>query len=583
VNYEWNFSVPTPDDLRGYGNINPLLAAALYKRRISKSDADLILNHSYDGFCNPLKLLNITAAAKILYEFITNPKAHIYIYGDYDTDGITATATAERCIGEYHEILSPYDKHWALRYHIPERTEGYGLSREWSERIVILEEGNEENVLVLTVDNGITKKPEVDILLAHGITVLITDHHIPDWDNNMTPDCVYVDPWADPMGIGKSLCGCVVIFNVLRHFEDLYLPQYRHSVTNDCIYLAAFGTIGDMMNMDRYNACLVSCALRILNSNRCPAWVYDVTTYLKTGNITSKTIGFTLSAFINACGQAGNAALAYNIIMETDDEEREKLLRDAIATYNDVKNETKKAKANAEEALKTMDDHYFIIYGFKAKNPGIVGKVAYYISSLTNKPTIVYNDNDEDEIIKGSGRNENGSISSYTILKEAQKDGVLISVNGHDKAHGCEFRRDNIHELQNYLDGKVIKALESGESTLEYTKELTVDSVISPDDISMKNVNALEVFPFSKNWSEPSVCILDATLERVHSSKNNDKNICYTIKNSHGKEIELWAWNLKPNSYNPRKHTKISLIGTLSRDFRNTERPIFNITDFKLT
>ena len=582
LEYEWRIKVPSEKDLKDYQSDNALMAAALYNRGIDLEKARTMVADPYPGLTKPLNIINRNKAVELIHRFIMKDGGQIYIFADYDADGISSAAIAIQCLNYFHAILRP-DEEWTVYCNVPERENGYGLSKEWCQKLAdSVSSEQAQDILVITVDNGITKKDAVDILQNNGITVLITDHHRPDFENNATPQgCICVDPYIDDRRIGINLAGCGVIFNLLRYYEDIYIGD--HSVTDQYIYLVAIGTIGDVMNMNYYHGCIIAWAIQQINSDQCPEWLQEVLQYMKIENVTAKTIGFNVAPFLNACGQAGKANLALDIILEPDTFQREPLLQEAWKLYNTVKTATKDAKLHAEEEIKETgaDQHTVIIYGFKTDFPGIVGKVAYHLSEITNKPVICYNDKGED-IIKGSGRNINDSIPFYDLLKTAQRENIIISANGHTFAMGCEFSKEQVPMLLDFMDDIIGSMVRTGKSTLAFKKELIVDKIITPDDITMQNVRAIECFPFTNDWKEPSLCILNVELVSVHSSSNNAKNVCYTVHDSNGNDIEFWTWNIRPNSYKPEKHTKISLIGTLSRDFRKERQPMFNVTDFKL-
>ena len=581
MEYEWKINTPSEESLEGCLSKNSLMSIALYNRGIPLDQARNIVADPYSGFTDPLNLKNAHAAAELIKKFIDKKDGKICIFADYDADGITSAAIAVQCLNYFHAYFKP-DEDWMAYCHVPEREDGYGISEEWCQKLVNSIPEEAENILVLTVDNGITKKPSIDILLEAGFTALVTDHHRSDNENHMTPNCICVDPQDDPSEVGIHLAGCGVIFNVMRHFENCYMNG-DHTITDRCVCLMAIGTVGDMMKMDYYHGCVVSWALQQMNNKKCPAWLSELLTLQKIEVATAKSIGFSIAPFLNACGQAGNANLALDIILEPDVMTREGLMRQAFGLYNAVKNITKKEKAKAEEAVKELglDKHAVIIYCVETDFPGIVGKIAYHLSELTNKPAICYRDTGE-PVLKGSSRNVNETIPFYDILKDAQRQGIVIAANGHSHALGCEFLKDRIDEVVEFVDNQINSMIRTGKSTFMFKKELSVDKVITPDDVTMKNIKAIECFPFTNNWKEPSVCIMDAELIKVTTSQNNAKNVCYTVHNSKGKNVEFWAWNIRPNSYDKDKHTKISLIGTLSRDFRNEQKPMFNVVDFKL-
>ena len=145
-------------------NIIPLL--------VSKEELELLPNNS---------LTNIEEAAELISKYLVD-NANIYIYGDYDSDGVNATYIMYMALIELAEGLEVKTN---IVYHLPNRNEGYGLSMDWCESLE-----DDDNTLVITVDNGISKVEEVEYLKSRGIEVLITDHHKPQAE---VPDCLIVD------------------------------------------------------------------------------------------------------------------------------------------------------------------------------------------------------------------------------------------------------------------------------------------------------------------------------------------------------------------------------------------------------
>ena len=587
MEYNWSLEDTDENEIAQYMqelNVTRILATRLIHKRIDTVRADQILRGDYAVIEQPLSVSSITEAASILKKYILLPRAAIYVFGDYDADGITSTVLLCHALEQMAETLNPNSAS-ELQYYVPERIEGYGLSESFAKTVVRHAQINTMIPhLVITVDNGITAKKAVDVLLTMpNVEVLVTDHHEPDHENNMTPDCVCIDPCLEENSTGKLLAGCGVIFNVLRELEDLC--SIDHGITDSLLYLPTIGTIGDMMKMDLYHSCLVQQGLSQINGNACPYWLAYTKELMKLPVVTAKDIAFSIAPFLNSCSQFGNVKIVLYALMSADEAIIRKYIDEMYDIYAKNKDETKRAKNLAEQEIAETYGvgHRFILYPMKTEYPGLVSKVATHLGKLLGKPLIVWGEtenNKNEPTIAGSARNDT-NFPAMQFMKDAVKAGLAESAEGHKYAFGVRLYRDKLPELQKFLDEKT-KTYEEryGSQTAVCTKD--IDCIISTADINTQNMEDLERFPFIKNLEAPIVMIQGAEIKKVQISKNNDKNLCYTICSPGCKYgIDIWAWNIKPEQYDKRKHTKIDMIGTLERNFMKPSYATLNVIDLR--
>ena len=591
MSYNWQIQTAPDASVREYMrelNTSRILASALIRNKVSIEMAGMIFDpDNYDGIFDSLSIQNIQEAAALLKEYLEKPNAMIQVFADYDTDGITSATIA--CKGLQQIVANVYQgRNIEIGYYIPERKDGYGLSVDYAKALV--EKANnayaDREILVVTVDNGITAKPAVDILQAQpNIRVLVTDHHLPDYENNLTPDkdCICVDPQTGSQETGKFLAGCGVIFNVLQALESLYGLKH-HPATVSLYYLAAIGTIGDMMNMDLYNACLVQAGLGQLNREDTLPWVNWLKDKAGIPRFTTKDIAFTVSPMINACGQMGKASLAFDLLVSEKPDEMLELVSEVYKVYQTNKNETKDIREQAEIDILTnyVPKHPFVMYPLRTDHPGLASKVATHLAKQVPAPIILWaetEENAEEEIIAGSARNDT-SLPVLPILREAVKEGLVNSAEGHAYAFGIKLYRSKLPQLQEFLDKKVRSY--GHDIGADMSKKLVVDCVITTDEINVKNMRDIERFPFAKNLAAPVVMIQGARICKAKASKNNPKNICYTIQ-SPGTiyPIDIWAWNIKPDEYDPNTHTKIDMVGTIERNFMKPDYATLSVIDLR--
>ena len=565
--------------------ISRILASCLINRELSIGTVETILNIDYEGLNRPLRIKNIEAAANLIKSYLDKPNTIIQVFGDYDTDGITSTAIACKALYRLAEAIGSDIDVW---YAIPERKDGYGISAEFAEEFK--EETRKRpdtEFLVITVDNGITLGPVVvNLQQESNIKVLVTDHHEPDFEHGLTPinECLCVDPYLESDSEGMLLAGCGVIFNVLREVETLY--GFDHSITDSLYYLAAIGTIGDMMSIDVYHACLIQAGLTQLNAKPSLLWVDEIKRLTKTPMFTAKDIAFTVAPIINSCGQMGHAAWAIEMLMSVDEEMIRKIVDTVHTEYRLNKETTKELKAQAELEIEKelLNQHQFILYPLHTDHPGLASKVATHLGKTLGVPIILWaetEENKDEETIAGSARNDT-AIPVLQIVRDAVSAGLVQSAEGHKYAFGVKLYRSKLNELQAFLDQKVQEYINRTGGLKPIIKVLEVDCLISTSEISVANMLDIAKIPFAKNLEPPIVMIQGALIKGVHSSKNNPKNVCYTVQSpGSAKSVDIWAWNIKPDQYKEGQHTKIDLIGTIERNFMKPDYATLNVIDLR--
>jgi len=586
MKYNWSYEEIDPELLTEYMqqlNVSKILASKLIHKNMSIDVALWILEHSYEFIDEPIYMQNMDRAAALLSEYILKKKAVIMIFGDYDTDGLTSTTILCRALTQISSQLNP-DGEIELYYHVPERAEGYGLSVKFAEGFCeIAKRQPDVPHLLITVDNGITAKPAVDILqTAPNMEILITDHHLPDYENNLTPEhCICVDPNIEENSPGKCLAGCGVIFNLLRYLENML--RLEHDVTDSLLYLAAIGTIGDMMDINLYHACLIVQGMDQINSAFCPLWLQRMKELAKLQKVTSKSVSFSISPFLNSCGQMGDAKIALRMLLCDDPEKIQQYVDAIYAIYNENHIMTKQAKDKVAEEIENLlkEGHKIILYPMQTEHPGIVSKVATSIGKMFGIPIIMWGEtkeNAKDELVAGSARNDTG-FPIMNMAKEAVKMGLLNHAEGHKYAFGVGILRSKVAELQKFMDDK-LQAYEKkyGDQAVVYNKN--IDCIISTKDVNVANMVDLERFPFCRNLEAPIVMIKGAAIKNVRVSSYNTRNLEYTIQSPDSSyPVSIWAWNINPEQYDKTKHTKIDMIGTIERNFMKPNYATIQVMD----
>lgn len=468
LSYNLNITRTELDKYIDVENMKTLIAILLINREL-ENNVD-IMNRPQDYFIHPSKLHNATKAASIIYEYCQDPNATIYIYADYDADGLTAGYVMKNALMEVAKCR--------VVLYYPNRVEGYGLSLDFC-KSVVAEHGNQANVLILTVDNGITKRKEVDYLNEHGIECIITDHHTSK--KGEVPNCLVVDPHnaeEQQDDTFKHLCGCGVAFKVAQLVQEL------HGINNMYQYLPylAISTITDVMPMHTENLAILQYGLDIINSKDCPLGIKEYKEQEHIDYMTTKDIGWTLGPMLNACGRMGDTELGAKLFFGEEGVPMKDIVNKIKSVNEKRKRETK--KFNTQLANMPDDNNTVFIWNIPKITAGIVGIIAGKAVERFNKPSIIVTSKGNG-MLHGSARSAQG-INLMPIMEILHKEGLVSEYGGHAEAVGIHFEEKNIQTIQDRLNELIVFEIKdeeefpdlfSTEDTLEIDEFLTLDNL----------------------------------------------------------------------------------------------------------
>ncbi len=405
----------------------------------------------------------------------------IAVYGDYDADGVTATAIV------YSHLVSVGAD---VMYYIPERDgEGYGMN------IPAVEQLHKEGVkLIITVDNGIASINEVKRANELGVDVVITDHH--RVQNGVLPDAVaVVDPHReDCPSKFKGYAGAGVALKLVMALE--WQSGMSEELFEHYCEIATIGTIGDVVPLVGENRTLVRCGLMsIWKSHRIGIQKLVEASGMK--KISATSVAFGIVPRINAAGRMGNAEKALQILI-SEDEEDANMLCELICGENE-RRKTVESKILEElvellDGDKEMENSRVIVVGGKNWHHGVLGIVSSRITSKYGKPSIVLSI-DENEA-RGSGRSVEG-FSLFDALNDS-KD-VLEKFGGHPMAAGLSLKPENIEVLRHKIN-------EYAKNTFEEMPRAKVmlDCKLMPEALNVELVENLQMLePFGTQNPTP--------------------------------------------------------------------------------
>ena len=474
-------------------SIPPIVSQLLLNRGIDDIDkAKAFLNSSISELYNPFLMEGMHEAVSRIKRAL-DKKEKILIHGDYDVDGVTATALLFFTLKELG--AEPV-------YYIPDRlTEGYGLGASGVEEAIRIKAG-----LVITVDCGISSHEEVGTLNKSGIDVVVTDHHeapkiLPDAHAIINPrqmSCAYPDKNLSGVSIAFKLCQAL---SSELHNADFW----KH------LDLVSLGTVSDIAPILGENRILVKEGLKLLNNGGSNKGIRSLieASGIKKDKLGAFEISFILGPRINAAGRLGWAGIAVELLL-TGDEKRAKELAKKLNEANKErqrieKNTLKEAICKIEKDI-NFKDHKVIVLHKEDWHTGVIGIVASRISDKFNRPAILIST--KDGIGRGSGR----SIENFHLFEALNScEAFLKEYGGHQYACGLTILEENLSGFT-----KVINELAASVITTEdLIPPLYVDMDIGLSSLDYNIVEDIaRLEPFGEGNPEPVFCSRGLTLAR---------------------------------------------------------------------
>lgn len=490
MSYRWEINEPPEsqvNELRDAGDISRVSALALCRLGMAPSRVAAYLRPMLSQLSDPFQLPGVEKAAARLWEAIRRQE-RILVYGDYDTDGITATVLMA-------EVLSANGAH--VDCYLPHRIDdGYGLTAEAVERVCTAEQA-----VLLTVDCGITCAAAVAAANARGMDVIVTDHHEP---HEAIPEALAVIdpklPGAPP--VVQSLAGVGVAFKLCHGFikygrrhglggQDTDLRQF--------LDLVALGTVADIVPLLEENRCLVTAGLDVLSRQVRPGIraLCEVTKLRE--RIRTTDITFRIAPRINAAGRLGNPDEAFQLLHSRGTTEAYQM-----ATALDGRNRERqqvegRVLAAAEEQIAEMADmeqcHTVVVCG-EDWHKGVIGIVASRLVRKYNRPSIVLT-RDPDGALCGSGRSLH-NLNLVTLLGACEAH--LQRFGGHAMAAGLALDPANLASFQRDFEETVRQ--EVGHSPV--SPALDVCGRVMLEELEERVFREMEMFePFGHSNPEP--------------------------------------------------------------------------------
>ncbi len=520
----------------------------------SAADADSFLNGLPQDDVDPFKLLGMKPAVKRLEDAISVGEK-IVVYGDYDADGVTATAL----LVENFLALGGNVGHY-----IPDRfAEGYGLNRNALEQI---KAGGAD--LVITVDCGIRALEEVQHANDLGLDVIVTDHHQPG------PSLPSAYSVIDPKQEGddypfKGLAGVGIAYKLAEALS-------RSTGTNSylgSLDLVSIGTIADMAPLVSENRFLVREGLRLIRSenrlgivNLCKEAGYEV------GRVDATRIGFGIGPRINAAGRIDSAEQALRLLLTTDEEESKELAASLEQLNQKRRTIMRQSIEKARQLWLDLDQEMdFIFVADESFNEGIIGLVASRLVDEFYRPAIV--------AVKGeqSTRASGRSIPEFHITNALEHCADLLErFGGHSAAAGFSVANENLADLERRLRQLAAAQL----SGMELRPSISLDAVVPFIELNWQLQEFIErLEPCGEGNPVPQFVTANAKVLGKRQVGKNGAHLKLTLEQG-GKIFDAIAFR-KGELYS-KLPGYIDIVFRLERsDYWNTPKLELNINDIK--
>ena len=527
--------------------IPPLLAMMLDIRGITKEEDVINFLQENKDFSDPFLMKDMDKAVERITTAVENGEK-ICVYGDYDADGVTSTSL----LYSYLRDSLGAD----VMFYIPTRTgEGYGMNKSAVDKIHSL-----GVTLIITVDNGISAREEIDYANSLGIDTVITDHHMP---SGAIPKAVAVvnAHQQDDKSPFKDFSGVGVAFKLVMAIEGEYADV--DSLLENFSDIATLGTIGDIVPLVGENRTLVKNGLRhIQNSDRIGINAMKQESGIAEKEINSSNVAFTLVPRINAGGRLGSSEKSVNLLLTEDEDE-------AVTIADKLGMDNRERQSIEKEILASIDEEVrrtpnivndkILVFAGKGWHQGVVGIAASRIKDIYDKPTIVIGI-DDDGVARGSGRSVEGFSLCDAVFACSEH---LTHYGGHPMAVGISLEKEKINDFRKAINAycKDIK--------MPYNI-LHIDCKLNPNQLDLSILDSLSyIEPCGASNPSPIFGLYNMTVIATKEI-GNGKHMRITLSRGQG-QVPVYAvyFNHNFQSCSYRNGDIVDVAVSLDRNIYN--------------
>ena len=508
-------------------------------------------------------------AARRIRDAVTRGE-RIVVYGDYDVDGISATAILMRCLA-----LLKAD----AAFYIPDRMEeGYGLNAAAIRRLAA-----DGTKLLITVDSGVSAVAEVALAQELGMDVIVTDHHEPGdvvpatplLINPKLPGCPY--PFRDLSGAGVAFKLAWAVGRDMSAGARV-APEFRDYLL-DAVSLAALGTIADVVPLMGENRVLASYGLRGLTASNAPGIrALREASSATEQNLTGFDVAFKLAPRLNAAGRMGSATQAVEMLI-TSSLDRAREIAAHLNRENGRRQRIQESiLSDAREMIEELDGvqgRSSLVLAREGWHSGVIGIVAARVAETYWRPTVMLTIDSDGA--HGSAR----SVGGFNLFEALRKCSArLTGFGGHARAAGLRLKREELDRFREEFEAVAEDALrpEDMAPVIDIDCEVRLPAITKPllDEFA-------QLAPFGEGNAEPMLAARGVTLAAgVTRMGSSGQHLCFWI-NQDGAAFRAVAFGKGDwaDRLHGRKNCSLAFVPRVNR-WQGTERLELDVRDVKV-
>lgn len=503
-------------------NLDKDITTLLYNRDIiAGEDIKTFLYGGVEDITSPFLLKDIDKAVERL-EIAKEKGEPVWIYGDYDVDGITSVSLCYLALKELG---------YNVKYYIPLRDEGYGLNIEALNYIK-----SEGGTLTITVDCGISSHKEIAHANEIGIDIIVTDHH--EINNGNPPAFAVINPKREDNEYKfKYLAGVgTAFFLISALFEKNNLKDELYKYLD----IVAIGTVADIVPLLKENRIFVKEGLEYLRRSK---WlginmlIKKIFEDYETRKFNTYDIGFIIAPIFNAAGRLEDAKRAVELFIERDHRVCSTIISELLSKNSERKEIQEDIFQKAVEKIENekLYENAVLIVGEEGFHHGVIGIVASKILDRYYKPTIIMEIKKDEGIATASCR----SIEGFNIIEALNNfSDLLLKYGGHSGAAGFSIKIENIPEFSKRLNEYAEKTI----SDIAFVKPIKIDKPLAFYKISydfLDKISLLEPFGFGN--SSPIFSLNNCQFDNLRLIGKDRKHIMMNIIKD-GQEFKNCVW-----------------------------------------
>ena len=575
IKYKWKYEKIDDSLIKqvaSENNIPKPVAELMIKKGIySKDDIELFFNGSLKSLRNPFDIKDMEKAAERIAKAVMNHES-IFIYGDYDVDGVTSTALMYIFLMQCGANVS---------YYIPNRLEeGYGLNKD-----AINEIHHRGADLIITVDCGISAIEEVLLAKELGMDIIITDHHQPSKELPVAADAIINPMREDDLYPNKTLAGVGVAFKVVMALR--FTLRKHNFFQNDApnirnlLDIVTLGTIADVMPLVDENRIFVRHGLELMSGDNVRIGIDELKKVIDSLSTVQKmktsNIGFQIAPRINAMGRMASSDKSLKLLVTQNRNEARQL---AIELDNEnkyrqmIERDILQQTFDIIETNRYADNEGGIVVASEGWHPGVIGIVASRVVDKYFRPTIILTD--DNGVYKGSARSIPG-FHLYDGLSSLSD--LLLSFGGHKYAAGVKIAKENLEEFRERFNKIVIENLNKE----DFIPEINIDAEIDSKDITDEIMQYLEKLePYGQGNKEPVFYMKKVSKYQYETFVGKEQNHLKCVFEKKGILFDAIGFNMKEYKSIVAENDEFDILFSLVHNtWKNTKTIQLNIKDIK--